>query len=94
VQAIGARASSQRRSPGRNSSLTGTQKKSKCDLGGRRGRLISASDRATAIMLIEEATLAGAREKMACIELEISQRTLQEVTRESANDLPHQSICK
>lgn len=39
--------------------------------------MISASDRATAIMLIKEATESGAREKMACKELEISQRTLQ-----------------
>ena len=46
-------------------------------MGGRRGRLISALDRSTSIILIEEATLAGAREKMACMELEISQRTLQ-----------------
>lgn len=38
--------------------------------------MISASDRANAIKLIDEATLAGAREKMAC-KLEISQRTLQ-----------------
>ncbi len=64
MQTIGARASSQRRSPGRNSGLTGTKKKSKCDLGRRRGRLISALDRSTSIILIEEATLAGAREKM------------------------------
>jgi putative transposase len=46
-------------------------------LGGQRGRLISASDRRTAIKLIDEATKAGAREKMACEELGISQRTLQ-----------------
>ncbi len=39
--------------------------------------MISASDRATAIKLIDEATLAGARTKMACKELGISQRTLQ-----------------
>jgi len=45
-------------------------------LGGGRGRLISASDRATAIMLIKEAVAVGAREKMACKELNISQRTL------------------
>jgi hypothetical protein len=38
-------------------------------LGGRRGRLISGSDRKIAIELIEEATAAGAREKMACQEL-------------------------
>ena len=39
--------------------------------------MISASDRANAIKLINEATLAGAREIMACKELGISQRTLQ-----------------
>jgi len=39
--------------------------------------MISASDRENAIMLIKEATDAGAREKMACHELSISQRTLQ-----------------
>ena len=46
-------------------------------MGGRRGRLISASDRKTAIMLIKEATQTGAREKVACAELGICQRTLQ-----------------
>jgi putative transposase len=46
-------------------------------LGGRRGRLISASDRKNAIELIDETVKAGAREKMACHELGISQRTLQ-----------------
>lgn len=46
-------------------------------MGGRRGRLISASDRKTAIMLIEEAKENGAREIKACQELGISQRTLQ-----------------
>lgn len=39
--------------------------------------MISASDRAMAILLIEEASEAGAREKMGCEELGISQRTLQ-----------------
>lgn len=39
--------------------------------------MISASDRKNAIMLIKEATDAGAREVMACKELEISRRTLQ-----------------
>jgi putative transposase len=46
-------------------------------LGGRRGRLISASDRKTAMELIDETVKAGAREKMACREIGISQRTLQ-----------------
>jgi len=39
--------------------------------------MISASDRAIAIQLIEEAISAGARERLACRELGISQRTLQ-----------------
>lgn len=39
--------------------------------------MISASDRKTAISLIKEAVDAGAREKLACEELGISQRTLQ-----------------
>jgi len=46
-------------------------------LGGRRGRLISASDRSGAIELIEEATRNGAREFKACGELGITPRTLQ-----------------
>ena len=46
-------------------------------MGGRRGRLISAPNRKMAIELIEEATAAGAREKVACEELGITQRTLQ-----------------
>jgi len=52
-------------------------------LGGQRGRLISASDRKTAIMLVEEATQAGARQKKACQELGISERTLQRWKNES-----------
>lgn len=39
--------------------------------------MISASDRSKAIELIKEAVTSGAREKMACKELGISQRTLQ-----------------
>ena len=46
-------------------------------MGGRRGSLISASDRSAAIMLISEAKEAGARESIACQELGINQRTLQ-----------------
>lgn len=34
--------------------------KSKCDLGGSRGRMISASDRSEAVQLINEATASGA----------------------------------
>lgn len=43
---------------------------------GGRGRLTSASDRVIVIQLVNEATDAGAQEKMACKELGISQRTL------------------
>lgn len=39
--------------------------------------MISVSDRRTAIMLVEEATEAGATQKKACQELGISERTLQ-----------------
>jgi putative transposase len=39
--------------------------------------MISASDRSNAIQLVKEAVTGGAREKMACKELGISQRTLQ-----------------
>lgn len=39
--------------------------------------MISASDRSRAIELIKEAVANGAREKMACKELGVSQRTLQ-----------------
>jgi len=46
-------------------------------LGGPRGRLISASDRQNAIMLIKEAVDSGAREAAVCKELGITQRTLQ-----------------
>ncbi len=52
-------------------------------MGGRRGRLISASDRQTAIKLIEEAVHAGARQVKACDELGISFRTLQRWRDES-----------
>ena len=45
-------------------------------MGGRRGRLISASDRKNAIELIDETVRAGASEKMACQELGLSLRTL------------------
>ncbi|OAB38923.1 integrase [Paenibacillus macquariensis subsp. macquariensis] len=46
-------------------------------MGGQRGRLICASDRNKAIILIKEAVVSGAREPLACKELGISQRTLQ-----------------
>jgi len=45
--------------------------------------MISVSDRRTAIMLVEEATQAGARQKIACQELGINERTLQRWKNES-----------
>lgn len=46
-------------------------------MGGPRGRLISVPDRQLAIKLIHEAVQAGARERLACKELNLTQRTLQ-----------------
>ena len=51
-------------------------------MGGPRGRLISDSDRVTAVMLIDEARENGARLKVACDELNISERTYQRWTKE------------
>ncbi|WFB59566.1 IS3 family transposase [Paenibacillus sp. BR1-192] len=53
------------------------RKKGPSDLGGPRGRLISAPDRELALSLIQEAVEAGARERLACIELGLTQRTIQ-----------------
>ena len=49
-------------------------------MGGPRGRLISDSDRVTAVMLINEAMENGARLEAACDELNISERTYQRWT--------------
>ena len=54
------------------------------DLGGRRGRLISAPDRLRAVELIDEAHAGGARLFMACRELGISIRTRQRWIRDAA----------
>nr|WP_240353601.1 IS3 family transposase [Cohnella algarum] len=53
------------------------RKKAQANLGGPRGRMISASDREHALTLIQEAVAAGAREAAACRELGLTQRTLQ-----------------
>ena len=50
-------------------------------MGGRRGRLISASDRIRAVELINEAILSGARKQMACKEIDITIRTFQRWTK-------------
>ena len=55
--------------------FTCTVKKSKCDLGGSRGRMISASDRKNAVLLINEAITSGASCKKACERLGITERT-------------------
>jgi putative transposase len=49
---------------------------------GRRGRVISTPHRQTAITLIDEAVIAGARRAKACAELEISARTLRRWTKD------------
>jgi len=46
-------------------------------LGGKRGRLISESERISALTLIKEAVLSGARRSKCCAILDISLRTLQ-----------------
>jgi putative transposase len=54
--------------------------------------MISASDRQTAITLIQEAVQAGARERLACRELQLTQRTLQRWRSErspSEDQRPH-----
>ncbi|WP_442929373.1 IS3 family transposase [Natranaerovirga pectinivora] len=68
----------------RNSCLTSLKKKGKRDLGGPRGRLISDSDRITAVELINEARHNGARLKTACKELDITDRTYQRWTNEGS----------
>lgn len=51
-------------------------------MGGPRGRLISDSDRVTAVELISEARANGCRLKPACYELNISVRTYERWTKE------------
>ena len=51
-------------------------------MGGQRGRMISASDRQTAVQLIDEARASGARLAPACKILNISARTYQRWTKE------------
>ena len=51
-------------------------------MGGPRGRLISDSDREEAVRLIKEAVQSGARLKLACAELNISDRTYQRWVKE------------
>lgn len=52
-------------------------------MGGRRGRLIKASDKAEAICLIQEACYAGCRKEKACEILAIDVRTLQRWQKEA-----------
>ncbi len=52
-------------------------KKSRCDLGGRRGRLIMAAQRQRALDLLEEAGACGCRVEPACEVLGVPLRTVQ-----------------
>lgn len=56
-------------------------------MGGKRGRLIPASERTTAVLLIEEAKDAGARIFKACEVLDISLRTFKRWKSGSTQDL-------
>ncbi|WP_397378583.1 IS3 family transposase [Paenibacillus sp. YYML68] len=60
------------------------RKRHTVDLGGPRGRMISASDRRMAMELIQEAVDAGAKEEAACQEIGLTQRTLQRWRKEGA----------
>lgn len=62
---------------GHERGVAGAAKKSAGDLGGGRGRMISAPDRRRAMELIEEARAAGARLAPACRVLGITARTYQ-----------------
>ena len=55
-------------------------------MGGRRGQLIRAEDRQRAIMLIDEAVAAGAREAKACEVLVLSTRTLRRWRHQARTD--------
>jgi len=59
------------------SALLVMKKKSRLDLGGKRGRLISPEDRAQAIALVNEAHASGARKHKACELLNLSLRTVE-----------------
>src|SRR5690606_8095602 len=67
----------QREGAGGDGGAVDAAKKSGGDLGGGRGRMISASDRQRAVELISEAVSAGARQRLACCELGLTARTLQ-----------------
>jgi transposase-like protein len=58
------------------------RKKAHAIWGGRRGRMISPPHRQTAVVLINEAVIAGVRRIKACAELEISDRTLRRWTND------------
>ncbi|WP_369123588.1 helix-turn-helix domain-containing protein, partial [Dethiosulfovibrio russensis] len=51
-------------------------------MGGKRGRLIGASDRRKAVELIEEAVSSGATQAKACREVGITERTFQRWCKE------------
>lgn len=66
-----------RESVSRGCCIITVKKKGPSDLGGRRGRMISPSDRILAVKLIQEANQNGTRLEMACDELNINVRTYQ-----------------
>ena len=75
IQAIRKRTTKERKGTSRSCGFITFAKKGPSDLGGRRGRMISPSNRALAVELIQEANQNGARLAKACEELHISVRT-------------------
>ena len=77
VKALKFELTRKRKSSSRNRGITCFEKKSKLDLGGRKGRLINFADRCKAVFLINEAIAKGARKHLACKLLNITLRTFQ-----------------
>ena len=63
-------------------------------MGGRRGRLVSSSNRLKAIELIYEACKAGARKAKACEELDVSIRTFERWEKANGHEDKRQTVIK
>lgn len=81
-QAVGEGIDAQGEGIGGGSGAADIAKKSPGDLGGQRGRLISAPDRRQSVLLIREAQEAGCRLAVACGELGLTIRTFQRWVKE------------
>jgi putative transposase len=63
-------------------------------LGGRRGRMINASDRENAVRLISEAVVSGARLFKACEEIGISKRTYNRWKETDSDYIDKRTLCE